>query len=103
MASSKFFFIAVVLATIAALLIVPTISQAQNFGSITLATGFTPDPRTMRGTAGGGISAQSFGDGCRGWVNPQPDHHLVLATPIEWLRIFVRSNGSAKRAPPGTS
>lgn len=78
---------------IAAIVIVPAISNAQNYGTVALASGFTPDPRMLSGTSGGGMSASAFGGGCRGYVTPQPDHHLFLNTPFNWMRVFVRSSG----------
>ena len=78
---------------LAAIILVPALSNAQNFGSVSLATGFMPDPRMLSGTSGGGMNAQSMGGSCRGWVTPQPDHFMFLNTPMGWLRVFVRSGG----------
>ncbi len=78
---------------LAAMIAVPAISKAQNFGTVALATGFMPDPRMLSGTSGGSMSASAFGGGCRGWVTPQPDHHMFLNSPFNWLRVFVRSSG----------
>jgi len=77
----------------AAVAVVPAISDAQNFGTVSLNTGFQPDPRMMSGTSGGGTDASNFGSGCRGYVTPQPDHYLFLNTAFTWLRVFVRSDG----------
>ena len=78
---------------LAAILVLPAISDAQNFGSVSLNTGFMPDPRMLSGTSGGGMSASAMGGGCRGWITPQPDHYMFLNTPFGWLRVFVRSGG----------
>ena len=78
---------------LAAILAIPAISGAQNFGSVSLNTGFMPDPRMLSGTSGGGTSASSMGGSCRGWITPQPDHYMFLNTPFSWLRVFVRSGG----------
>jgi len=78
---------------LAAIIVVPTISDAQNFGSVSLNTGFMPDPQMMSGTSGGGMSASAMGGSCRGWITPQPDHYMFLNTPFGWMRVFVRAGG----------
>lgn len=78
---------------LAAIVVIPTLSEAQNFGSVSLATGFMPDPRMLSGTSGGGMSASAMGGNCRGWITPQPDHYMFLNTPFGFLRVFVRSGG----------
>jgi hypothetical protein len=78
---------------LATLILLPAVSGAQNFGSVSLNTGFLPDPRMLSGTSGGGMSASAMGGGCRGWITPQPDHYMFLNTPFGWLRVFVRSGG----------
>jgi hypothetical protein len=80
-------------AALVAIILVPAISGAQNFGSVSLNTGFMPDPRMLSGTSGGGMSASAMGGGCRGWITPQPDHYMFLNTPFSWLRVFVRASG----------
>ena len=77
----------------AAIITIPALSGAQNFGSVSLNTGFMPDPRMLSGTSGGGMAASSMGGSCRGYITPQPDHYMFLNTPMGWLRVFVRSGG----------
>ena len=64
-----------------------------NFGTVTLSTGFTPDPHTATGTSGGAVNAQNLNQACRGWIAQQPDHLFVAQTPFSSLRILV--NGGA--------
>jgi hypothetical protein len=78
---------------LAAIILLPAVSGAQNFGSVSLNTGFMPDPQMLAGTSGGGMSASAMGGDCRGWITPQPDHYMFLNTPFGWLRVFVRSGG----------
>ena len=78
---------------LAAIIVIPSLSQAQNFGSVSLATGFMPDPRMLSGTSGGGMNASTMGGSCRGWITPQPDHYMFLNTPFSFLRVFVRAGG----------
>ena len=47
-----------------------------NFGDITLAPGFTPDPYTVRLQAGGDRSASTVGSNCSGFITNQPDYRL---------------------------
>lgn len=58
-------------------------------GVIRINPGFTPDPRTVNGTAGGNISAAQLNmpDGCAGFYSGQPAHTLVLAQDFNYLRI----------------
>ena len=90
---SKLVLAAIPLFALAALVVVPAVSNAQNFGSVSLNTGFMPDPQMHSGTSGGGMSASSMGNGCRGWVTPQPDHHMFLNSNFSFLRVFVRASG----------
>lgn len=47
-----------------------------NYGEISLESGFTPDPRVISLQAGGDISAQRAGSGCRGFITNAPDVRL---------------------------
>lgn len=69
--------------------VTPTIDS--NFGTVTLATGFQPDPHVERGTSGGDIDARTFQGDCRGFVTQKPDHVLVATTAFQRLRILVNA------------
>ena len=72
--------------------LVATAAHAQsNFGTITLATGFNPDPHVANGTSGGQRAASTMMGGCQGWISQTPDHILNLTTPFRFLRIFTES------------
>ncbi|MCS6798307.1 MAG: hypothetical protein NZ898_07230 [Myxococcota bacterium] len=60
-----------------------------NFGTITLAPGFTPDPHFVHGVSGGPVDARTWNPSCTGYVTPQPDHLLVLAQPFGGLRLMA--------------
>jgi len=62
---------------------------ASNFGTVTLSTGFTPDPHTATGTSGGAVNAQNLNQACRGWIAQNPDHLFVAQTAFSNLRILV--------------
>ena len=62
-----------------------------NFGTVTLAPGFTPDPHVARGTSGGQVEATTIRANCRGWISQVPDHILVAGGNFSSLRILVRS------------
>jgi len=69
--------------------------SAANFGALTLAGGFMPDP-TMRPVSSGGtinVAPLSLAPGCRGFVTAQPDIILRYNSPAEFVRFFVRSAG----------
>ncbi len=66
-----------------------------NFGTITLAPGFTPDPHVENGTAGAGAGsrdASTLDPSCGGTIDATPDHILVLTGPSSNLRIMANSN-----------
>lgn len=54
----------------------PSTSANPNYGTVTLRTGFTPDPRTVRVTSGGAINANSVGGNCSGFISRAPDVRL---------------------------
>jgi len=65
-----------------------------NFGTITLATGFTPDPHVAAGTSGAGASgrdATTLDASCRGTIDSTPDHLFVATTAMSNLRIMANS------------
>lgn len=67
------------------------VPAGSNFGTVSLAPGFTPDPQTSRGTAGGPIAANTWNPTCRGNVSARPDHELVLSAAMPRLRVLVKS------------
>ncbi|MEA3029876.1 MAG: hypothetical protein QOJ53_2359 [Sphingomonadales bacterium] len=50
-----------------------------NYGTVTLRTGFTPDPRVVSLRAGGDIDASNAGSGCSGFITNAPDVRLVYS------------------------
>ena len=48
-----------------------------NFGTINLATGFTPDPQVIPVRSGGDLDAGSISDSCAGYISNAPDVRLV--------------------------
>lgn len=67
---------------------------ASNFGTVTVAPGFMPDPSVARGTSGGAIQASTLNPQCRGWVSQTPDHILMATGQFAMLRVMV-NGGSA--------
>ena len=67
-------------ASIIALGAVPAVAQNINgqpiYGTVTLDSGFTPDPHVIGLTSGGGRDASHLGGGCRGFVANNPDVRL---------------------------
>ena len=52
-----------------------------NFGTVTLSTGFMPDPKVAQGRSGGARDAQTVSSDCRGWIDMnKPDHLFVAQT-----------------------
>ncbi|HYD14204.1 MAG TPA: hypothetical protein VEC11_15270 [Allosphingosinicella sp.] len=75
MKTARFFLAAVALIPATGALAQNTSLRA-NYGEITLESGFTPDPRIISLRAGGDISAQRAGSGCRGFITNAPDVRL---------------------------
>ena len=55
------------------------ISQNATFGSISLSSGFTPDPYRIDMFSGGGVDATTVADGCVGMVATAPDFQLTYS------------------------
>lgn len=68
-------------------------TAGSNFGTISLAPGFVPDPHTARGTSGGAIDASILNATCRGWISQQPDHLFVAQGQFANLRFLVNGAG----------
>lgn len=66
-----------------------------NFGSVTLAPGFTPDPHTVAILSGGGLSVSDMdlGPGCVGHVTEDPDYIVNFEGSSNRLRFFVEGDG----------
>lgn len=62
-----------------------------SFGTIVLASGFTPDPRYVNVTAGGGIRADRLGPDCTGTIANAPDLRLHYTAGNLPLYIFAQS------------
>ena len=69
-----------------------TDGTSSNFGTITLRSGFTPDPHVAAGNSGGTVNASNIGSGCAGWVSAQPDHLLIAESAFSNLRLLVKSD-----------
>ncbi len=68
---------------------------SSNFGSTTLAPGFTPDPQTVSIVSGGSlnVSSMNLGDECVGYATPQPDYIVTLSSSSSRLRFYVEGDG----------
>jgi hypothetical protein len=71
-------------ASAAAIFAIPAAAQdvngRPNFGTVTLRTGFTPDPRVVSVVSGGNIAASRIRSGCAGFISANPDARLVFTT-----------------------
>ena len=58
-------------------------------GTVRLNPGFTPDPRTLNGRAGGDVSAAQMGmpQGCTGFYSGAPAQSVFLARDFNYLRV----------------
>lgn len=69
--------------------------STSNYGSISLAAGFTPDPHTMPVTSGGSVDIRSLslGSGCVGYATENPDMILQWSGNSNMLRVFFEGDG----------
>ena len=76
-----------------------------NYGSVSLRTGFTPDPYVVNVMSGGTINAAGIGGACRGFISNAPDFDLYFTGGSSLpLLISVASNADTTlvvRAPDG--
>ncbi|MGF1515433.1 MAG: hypothetical protein ACFB5Z_17270 [Elainellaceae cyanobacterium] len=83
--------------SVAASIVVPAIAQSNaNFGSVTLSNGSAQ----MRGYTQGGTPLSAIaregsrGNHCVGYGETEPDHILVLPSPVSSITLSVDSGGS---------
>lgn len=61
----------------------PGAALDSNFGTISLSTGFMPDPKVAQGRSGGARDAATISPGCAGWIDAaKPDHIFIAQTPF---------------------
>jgi hypothetical protein len=81
-----------------ALAVAPLPAAAQNFdaqpnfGTVNLATGFTPDPQVIAVRSGGAIDVQTLSGNCRGFISDAPDVRLNFQGGNLPLILSVNSN-----------
>jgi hypothetical protein len=62
------------------------------YGSVSLNSGFTPDPHSVSLTAGGSIDASRLGSPCTGSIANAPDYELTYTAGSLPLYIYVNSS-----------
>jgi hypothetical protein len=76
-----------------------------NFGTVTIRSGFLPDPNNTHVVSGGSIDAHTVQAGCAGFITAQPDVVLNLQSASSWFRIYVTASSDTTlivRRPNGT-
>lgn len=85
-------------AALCALSAAPAVAQdfdaAPNYGTVTLSTGFSPDPRVVSVRSGGNIDAESISSDCRGFISNAPDVRLVFSAGSS-LPLIISASSSA--------
>ncbi len=85
-------------ASATAILAIPAAAQnpngRPNYGTVTLRSGFTPDPRVVPVTSGGDIDASTISGDCRGFISSPPDVRLVFTTQGRLPLIISAASGS---------
>ena len=82
----------------------PAPAPGATYGTVTLRSGFLPDPRIVQVQAGGAIAAERVGNACRGYIAQAPDVRLVYTAGS--LPLIISAGSSADttlvvRAPGG--
>jgi hypothetical protein len=62
-----------------------------NFGTISLAPGFVPDPHLAQGVSGGNTDASTLNPQCRGYVSSRPDHIFVASGQFNLIRFIINA------------
>ncbi|MGD2133566.1 MAG: peptidase S1 [Maricaulaceae bacterium] len=62
------------------------------YGSVSLSSGFTPDPYQATLTSGGAMRASNLGGGCNGWIAEHMDYGIYYEAGSFDLTISARSN-----------
>jgi hypothetical protein len=89
--------VALLAAAIAAPASAQTISAAPTYGSVTLQSGFTPDPFNVQISSGGPINVANSlrGDECVGFIANAPDFNLNWVAGSGALPLFISANSAA--------
>ncbi len=72
---------------------------------LVLISGFIPDPKIIRGEAGGGVDAHGINPACAGWIERAPDHLLTAPVAFTELRILATADADITlvvQKPDGT-
>lgn len=69
----------------------PNMNAEPNYGTLTLSSGFTPDPRTVTLRAGGTLPGSTAARGCAGFITAAPDVRLNFEAGSLPLIISVAS------------
>ena len=77
------------------LLAIPTAAVAQDifgdpyYGSVSLSSGFTPDPHTVEISVGGSVDAAKVQRGCEGFISDRPDYRLRFDSGFFSLPLYI--------------
>ncbi len=63
-------------------------SLPPTYGSASLNSGFSNDPRTVNLSSGGSINANGLGSGCRGFIANAPDYRVSYSAGSTFPLIF---------------
>ncbi|MBL8542552.1 MAG: hypothetical protein JNJ63_01975 [Hyphomonadaceae bacterium] len=83
----------------------PDFNASPTYGTVSLSSGFTPDPYVTQLSAGGGFDASAVGASCRGFVASNPDLRVNYQAGAVSLYVFVESDADTTllvNAPDGS-
>lgn len=90
--------------TVAAPATAQDVNADPNYGTVSLVSGFTPDPRVVAVRSGGSINAERIAGSCRGFISGAPDVRLIYEAGSLPLIISVASRADTTlvvNAPDG--
>ncbi len=68
-------------------------SYAQDGRGVSLTPTFLPDPYVLSHVSGGPVNAaRRYGNNCRGFISPVPDHTVELLTSFDFFRLHIQSD-----------
>ena len=70
------------------------VNASPNYGTVNLATGFSPDPQVVAVRSGGSINAESISSDCSGYISNAPDVRLVFTAGSSLPLIISATSGA---------
>jgi len=74
----------------------PGAAGESNFGTVTLSTGFMPDPKVAQGRSGGARDASTLSPDCAGWIDANKPDHIFVAQSAFGANFRILAHSTAQ-------